>query len=43
MTDGPAWDLLLRGTVAGLLLFHLVNLLGPGPRPAARAAARTTA
>lgn len=38
MTELPAWDLLLRGTVAGLLLFHAVNLLGRGPRPAARAA-----
>jgi AraC-like DNA-binding protein len=33
-----AWDLLLRGTVGGVLLFHAVNLMGPGPRPAARAA-----
>lgn len=38
MDEGAAWDLLLRGTVGGLLLFHLVNLLGGGPRPAARAA-----
>ncbi len=32
------WDLLLRGAVAGLLGFHLVQLALPGPRPAARAA-----
>ena len=32
------WDLFLRGTVAGLLLFHLAQLALPGPRPAARAA-----
>jgi AraC-like DNA-binding protein len=32
------WDLLLRGTVAGLLLLHLAQLALPGPRPAARAA-----
>lgn len=38
MDEGAAWDLLLRGAVAGVLLFHLVNLLGTGPRPAARAA-----
>lgn len=38
MGEGAAWDLLLRGTVGGVLLFHLVNLLGRGPRPAARAA-----
>jgi AraC-like DNA-binding protein len=31
-------DLLLRGAVAGVLLFHLGNLLLPGPRPAVRAA-----
>lgn len=37
---GGGWtaDLLLRGAVAGLLLFHLVNLALPGPRPWARAA-----
>ena len=37
---GSAWmpDLLLRGAVGGVLLFHLVNLALPGPRPAARAA-----
>lgn len=38
MTEVSAWDLLLRGTVGGVLLFHAVNLLGRGPRPAARAA-----
>ena len=38
MADGSTWDLWLRGTVAGVLLFHAVNLLGRGPRPAARAA-----
>lgn len=31
-------DLLLRGAVAGVLLFHLINLALPGPRPAVRAA-----
>jgi AraC-like DNA-binding protein len=35
---GGALDLLLRGAVAGLLLFHLTNLALPGPRPWARAA-----
>lgn len=38
MADLSAGDLLLRGTVGGVLLFHLFNLLGRGPRPAARAA-----
>lgn len=38
MTDDAAWDLLLRGVVGGVLLFHAVNLLGRGPRAAARAA-----
>jgi AraC-like DNA-binding protein len=38
MTDTPAWDLLLRGAVGGVLLFHAIHLLGPGPRAAARAA-----
>jgi AraC-like DNA-binding protein len=38
MPEILAWDLLLRGAVAGVLLFHLANLLGRGPRPAARAA-----
>lgn len=38
MTEVLAWDLLLRGTVGGVLLFHAANLLGRGPRPAARAA-----
>lgn len=32
------WDLLLRGAVGGVLLFHIVHLALPGPRPAARAA-----
>lgn len=32
------WDTLLRGAVAGLLIFHLVNLALPGARAAARAA-----
>jgi hypothetical protein len=32
------WDLLLRVVVAGILLFHFVNLTLPGPRPAVRAA-----
>jgi len=36
--DALPWDLLLRGGVAGILLFHLVNLVLPGPRPAVRAA-----
>lgn len=38
MTEVLAWDLLLRGLVGGVLLFHVVNLLVRGPRPAARAA-----
>jgi len=38
MDEIAAWDLLLRGAVGGVLLFHAVNLMGPGPRPAARAA-----
>lgn len=29
---------MLRGVAAGVLLFHLANLLGRGPRPAARTA-----
>lgn len=36
--DELHWDMFLRGVVAGLLLFHLVNLALPGARPAARAA-----
>lgn len=32
------WEMFLRGAVAGLLLFHLVNLALHGARPAARAA-----
>lgn len=31
-------ELLLRGAVGGLLLFHFVHLVLPGPRPSARAA-----
>lgn len=38
MTDDSLWDLLLRGAVGGILLFHVTNLLGRGPRPAVRAA-----
>lgn len=38
MTELQVWDLLLRGVVGGVLLFHAANLLGRGPRPAARAA-----
>jgi AraC-like DNA-binding protein len=36
--DAPVWDLLLRGMVGGVLLFHVVQLVLPGPRPATRAA-----
>ena len=32
----PPWDLALRGAVAGLLLHHLLHLLLPAPRRAAR-------
>lgn len=32
------WDALLRGAVGGVLLFHVINLLGPGSRRATRAA-----
>jgi AraC-like DNA-binding protein len=32
------WEMFLRGTVAGLLLFHLLHLGLPGARPAARLA-----
>jgi len=32
------WDLLLRGAVGGVLIFHLLHLALPGPRGAARAA-----
>jgi AraC-like DNA-binding protein len=35
---GWVWELLLRGAVGGVLVFHLVHLALPGPRPAARAA-----
>jgi hypothetical protein len=38
VTEVLLWDLLLRGAVGGVLLFHAVNLMGRGPRPAARAA-----
>lgn len=38
MTDSSTWDLLLRGAVGGVLLFHAANLAGRGPRPAARSA-----
>jgi AraC-like DNA-binding protein len=38
MAEVLAWDLLLRGAVGGVLLFHAANLLGRGPRPAARVA-----
>lgn len=41
MTPDPAmWtaDVMLRGVVGGVLLFHVAHLLGPGPRPAVRAA-----
>jgi AraC-like DNA-binding protein len=36
--DGWTWDLLLRGAVGGVLIFHLLHLALPGPRGAARAA-----
>lgn len=32
------WELLLRGAVGGVLVFHGVHLVLPGPRPATRAA-----
>ena len=38
VTDASAWDLLLRGAVCGILLFHLAHLAVPGPRKATRAA-----
>ena len=39
LQDNPwVWDLLLRGAVGGVLLFHLIHLALPGSRPAARAA-----
>jgi AraC-like DNA-binding protein len=38
LAAGWVWDLLLRGAVGGVLLFHLIHLALPGPRPAARAA-----
>ncbi len=37
-TDAQYWDLLLRGAVGGVLLFHAANLMGRGPRAAARSA-----
>lgn len=36
--DAVHWEMLLRGAVAGLLVFHLCHLAWPGPRPAARVA-----
>jgi AraC-like DNA-binding protein len=36
--DALHWEMLLRGCVAGLLLFHLAALALPGPRPALRGA-----
>ena len=38
LDSGWVWELLLRGAVGGVLVFHLVHLALPGPRPAARAA-----
>ncbi len=38
LASGWGWELLLRGAVGGVLMFHLVNLLLPGPRGATRAA-----
>ena len=39
LQDNPwVWDLMLRGAVGGVLLFHLIHLALPGPRPAARVA-----
>jgi AraC-like DNA-binding protein len=38
MAEAITWDLLLRGAVGGVLLFHAANLMGRGPRAAARAA-----
>ena len=42
MTSLPAsawvWELLLRGAVGGVLVFHVVHLALPGPRPAVRVA-----
>lgn len=37
-TADISWETFLRGAVAGLLIFHLLNLALPGARPAARAA-----
>ena len=39
LSDGPGlWELLLRGAVGGVLAFHVIHLLLPGPRLAARSA-----
>lgn len=38
IADGWLAELLLRGAVGGVLLFHLIHLLLPGPRAAARVA-----
>lgn len=38
LTEITPWDLLLRGAVGGVLLFHAANLIGRGPRSATRAA-----
>lgn len=38
LTENAQWDLLLRGAVGGVLLFHAANLMGRGPRAAARTA-----
>jgi hypothetical protein len=38
LASGWGWDLLLRGAVGGVLVFHVVHLALPGPRPAVRAA-----
>ena len=38
LNGGGAWDLLLRGAVGGVLIFHLVYLALPGPRAAVRTA-----
>lgn len=38
MMDVAVWDLLVRGLVGGVLLFHALNLIGPGPRAATRGA-----
>jgi AraC-like DNA-binding protein len=38
LASGWGWDLLLRGAVGGVLVFHVLHLALPGPRPAVRAA-----